>query len=158
MPLYLVNANIWLWHWFYEFPERVRQLFRAPVGVPPNQIVREVDEFLNSVTERLYLTDFSLHAIGIRLRRVGMWDVFVEFAQAWALHLVRLEGQDFATLRDVAVQYQMDFDDAYQIAAANKLMAQTGQSVAIVSYDADFDRTPYRRLTPAQVLNLETRR
>jgi predicted nucleic acid-binding protein len=87
-----------------------------------------------------------------------LWDVFVEFAQAWTPRLVRLEGQEFAALRDVAVSFQLDFDDAYQIAAMNKLAAQTGQSVFIVSYDTDFDRTPYGRMTPAQALDLERRR
>jgi hypothetical protein len=158
-PLYLLNANVWLWHWFYQFPEPFRQLFRAPAGATPDQIAQEVDDFFSEVpSERIFLTDFTLHTIGIRLGRAGLWDVFVEFAQAWTPRLVRLEGQEFAALRDVAVSFQLDFDDAYQIAAMNKLAAQTGQSVFTVSYDTDFDRTPYGRMTPAQALDLERRR
>jgi predicted nucleic acid-binding protein len=154
-----LNANVWLWHWFYQFPEPFRQLFRAPAGATPDQIAQEVDDFFSEVpSERIFLTDFTLHTVGIRLGRAGLWDVFVEFAQAWTPRLVRLEGQEFAALRDVAVSFQLDFDDAYQIAAMNKLAAQTGQSVFIVSYDTDFDRTPYGRMTPAQALDLERRR
>jgi len=142
-----------------QFPEPFRQLFRAPAGATPDQIAQEVDDFFSEVpSERIFLTDFTLHTIGIRLGRAGLWDVFVEFAQAWTPRLVRLEGQEFAALRDVAVSFQLDFDDAYQIAAMNKLAAQTGQSVFIVSYDTDFDRTPYGRMTPAQALDLERRR
>jgi hypothetical protein len=159
MPLYLVNANIWFWRWFDVFPEAVGQRFQVPPGFSPDEIAQEVLTFFSEVpSERIFLTDFTLHTIGIRLGRAGLWDVFVEFAQAWTPRLVRLEGQEFAALRDVAVSFQLDFDDAYQIAATNKLAAQTGQSVFIVSYDTDFDRTPYGRMTPAQALDLERRR
>ena len=88
MPLYLVNTNIWFWRWFDAFPEAVQHRFQVPPGLSPDQIAQEVLTFFSEVPpERLFLTDFTLHTIGIRLGRAGLWDVFTEFAQIWTPRL-----------------------------------------------------------------------
>jgi predicted nucleic acid-binding protein len=53
-----------------------------------------------------------------------------------------------AMYRVVAVmeQFGLDFDDAYQYIAAER------ENVAIISFDAHFDRTDRGRQTPAQLL------
>ncbi len=89
------------------------------------------------------------------MAKLGLLDEFVKFAEEWGQNLVRLDHADFKALRDIATNFKLDFDDAYQVAATKKLAAQTGCSVIIVSYDPDFDRTPYRRLTPEEALKLE---
>ncbi len=56
---------------------------------------------------------------------------------------------DHAALKGVADRSQrlrLDFDDAYQYTAAEQ------EGLTIVSCDADFDRTPRRRKTPAEIL------
>jgi hypothetical protein len=48
---------------------------------------------------------------------------------------------------DVSQKFSLDFDDAYQYAAAEE------QGLILVSFDADFDRTAVGRKTPAAILN-----
>jgi predicted nucleic acid-binding protein len=47
---------------------------------------------------------------------------------------------------DVSHRFNLDFDDAYQYAVAEK------RSLEIVSFDRDFDRTPRGRKTPTEIL------
>ena len=47
---------------------------------------------------------------------------------------------------DMMSRYSLDFDDAFQYVAAER------DDLTIVSFDADFDRTPRGRKTPAQVV------
>jgi len=48
-------------------------------------------------------------------------------------------------------RFHLDFDDAYQYVAAEKY------DLTLVSFDADFDRTPRGRRTPGEMI-LEIRR
>lgn len=48
----------------------------------------------------------------------------------------------------VMQQFRLDFDDAYQYAAAGK------HTLTLVSFDADFDRTDRGRKTPQEVLTI----
>jgi predicted nucleic acid-binding protein len=52
-------------------------------------------------------------------------------------------------LISTAVQsHGLDFEDAYQFCVATHL------ALTLVSFDSDFDRTPLKRHTPADVLTL----
>ena len=51
------------------------------------------------------------------------------------------------SLAILAHRFRLDFDDAYQYAVAEKY------GLAIVSFDADFDRTERGRRSPKQVLS-----
>jgi hypothetical protein len=62
--MYLLDTNIWL--------ERLLDQDRSG----------EVDRFLSSVpSERLFITDFSLHSIGVILGRLGRMPAFCSFIQ-----------------------------------------------------------------------------
>ena len=50
------------------------------------------------------------------------------------------------SVADRAQKFSLDFDDAYQYVAAEKY------GLAIISFDADFDRTDLERKTPEEVL------
>ncbi len=118
-----------------------------------------VRRFLATVSRsRIYTTDFAGHTVGIRMAKLGLLDKFVKFAESWGQNLVRLDIADFRTLQNAAQNFRLDFDDAYQVTAAEKLAKQTGCSVVIVSYDPDIDRAPCQRLTPEEALKLEQRR
>lgn len=52
------------------------------------------------------------------------------------------------SLADVAAKFKLDFDDAYQYSVAIR------HGLKIVSFDADFDRTPEGRLLPTDVLQV----
>jgi predicted nucleic acid-binding protein len=48
---------------------------------------------------------------------------------------------------DISRKFGLDFDDAYQYAAAQE------QNLTLVSFDADFDRTSRGRKSPSEILN-----
>ena len=62
------------------------------------------------------------------------------------VQLVSLEVADFGDLIRISQQFKLDFDDAYQYAAAQKY------DLMLVSFDGDFDRTERGRKTPAEIL------
>lgn len=131
--MYLVDTNVWL--------ERFLEQERAG----------EVRDFLDQTpSDRLCLTDFALHSIGIVLTRLGKPEAFVRFVQDTlldgAVSLVRLDPEDMQALVAIMGQYRLDFDDAYQYRAAEKY------GLVVVSFDSDFDRTALGRKTPAQAL------
>lgn len=131
--MFLVDTNIWL--------ERLLDQERA----------EEVKSFLDQTPSNLlYISDFSLHSIGIILSRLKRMNVFLLFIQDafvdGAVSLVRLEPQDMQRLMEVMAQHNLDFDDAYQYVAA-----ETHQ-LMIISFDSDLDQTPLGRKTPAEAL------
>ena len=69
-------------------------------------------------------------------------DVFV----GAGVELVRLVADDTEEVVQVIDEFGLDFDDAYQYLAAQR------NGLAIVSFDADFDRTKLGRLLPADAL------
>lgn len=131
--MYLVDTNIWL--------ERLLDQTRSD----------EVRLFLDQVlSEHLFITDFTFHSIGVVMSRLKRMDALLCFVQDafidGAVVLVRLRPEDTARLVQIVEQFALDFDDAYQYAAAEK------HGLTLVSFDAQFDRTERGRKTPAQAL------
>jgi predicted nucleic acid-binding protein len=97
----------------------------------------------------LHLTDFSLFSIGIVLFREKSPDLYADCLNdlivAGGLRLVRLTPSHLLSLPQIAKQFRLDFDDAYQDAAAVEF------GLDIVSFDTDFDCTTKGRKTPQQV-------
>jgi uncharacterized protein len=136
--VYLVDTNIWL--------ERLLDQDHS----------EEVGDFLQRVSnDRLYLTDFTLHSIGIVLLKLQEGETFSRFVQDvlidGGVRLVGLQPDDMTTIVDAAGKYRLDFDDAYQYAASAKFNFQ------IVSFDSDFDRTDRGKTLPGQVETDERR-
>jgi hypothetical protein len=130
--VYLVDTNIWL--------ERLLDQDRS----------EEVGEFLQRVADdRLYLTDFTLHSIGIILLKLEEAETLSRFVQDvlidGGVRLVGLQPDDMTSIIDAARKYRLDFDDAYQYATSAKFNFQ------IVSFDTDFDRTDRGKKLPGQV-------
>ena len=112
---------------------------------------KEAKHFLDHTPrESLYLSDFSLHSIGLMLLRRQMHDVFTNLVQdlliGGGVRLVRLLAEDMQSVANRAQRFSLDFDDAYQCVAAEKY------GLAIISFDTDFDRTDLHRKTPAEVV------
>jgi hypothetical protein len=129
--MYLVDTNVWL--------ERLLDQERSP----------EVGQFLERTPpERLSLTDFSFHSIGIILTRLRQASTLVNFVRDIFLDggvlLVHLEPEDIPSLLHIMERYQLDFDDAYQYLAVEK------HHLSLVSFDSDFDNTERGRITPEQ--------
>jgi predicted nucleic acid-binding protein len=131
--MYLVDTNIWL--------ERLLEQEQSEA----------VGTFLDDADPAdLIVSDFSLHSVGIILCRLGraqdflkfVADVFVEGGVAQ----VQLAVADMDRLVSVMQSFGLDFDDAYQYVAAEKMGA------TIVSLDADFDRSDRGRVRPEEVV------
>ena len=97
-----------------------------------------------------FLTDYSLHSIGLLLFRKGQHSVFREFFEDMMVHagmiLVSVRVEDMGSVIEAAERFNLDFDDAYQYAAAGKY------SLTLLSFDADFDRTERGRETPEEIV------
>jgi predicted nucleic acid-binding protein len=94
-----------------------------------------------------FISDFALHSIGLLLLRQRKPEVFRQFISdmivnsgVTALSLSPLEMDEVIS---AASSFNLDFDDAYQYALAER------RSLDIVSFDSDFDRTPRGRILPA---------
>lgn len=103
-----------------------------------------------SEEHEFFLSDFSLHSIGLLLFREKKHADFRELINDLLVgagySLVSLSTSDMDNVIQSATEFKLDFDDAYQYAIAEK------QDLVILSFDADFDRTKRGRNTPAEVL------
>ena len=99
---------------------------------------------------RIFVSIFTVHSIGVILRRRGMIDQYVAFVEASAIgskiQILHVDPQQFASIASACLSYNLDFDDAYQYVAAEL------NNLSLVSLDTDFDHTPRGRLTPAAAL------
>ena len=130
---YLLDTNVWL--------ERLLDQDRAD----------EVKQLLETVpSDRLLITDFSFHSIGLILLRLERSEALLSFARDLftdnSVRLLALEPDDMERLITVASDYRLDFDDAYQYVAAER------NGVPLVSFDGDFDDTELGRLTPREAI------
>ena len=131
--MYLLDTNVWL--------ERLLDREHS----------EDVARFLNRIPgDHLFITDFSLHSIGVilaRLKQAGALVRFLDDAFNYgAVRLVHLMPPDLAQVVERISQFHLDFDDAYQYVAAEKY------DLILVSFDKDFDRTGRKRKTPGEIL------
>lgn len=130
---YLLDTNIWL--------ERLLDQDRA------GEVRRLLDEVPSN---RLLITDFSFHSIGVILLRLGRPEAFLRFTEDLftdgAVRLVALDPADMGWVAAAASDYHLDFDDAYQYVAAEQ------NDVPLVSFDDEFDGTERGRITPSGIL------
>ena len=96
-----------------------------------------------------FISDYSLHSIGLLLFRRKQHNVFQRFLRDMAVNaavtLLSLSVDDMEAVVDAATKYDLDFDDAYQYVAAEKY------HLTLVSFDSDFDRTGRGRKTPVEI-------
>ncbi len=96
--------------------------------------------------KELYMSDFSLHSIGVILLRLEKPDVFLDFLEDMVtsgyIGIRRLFPEDLPDLIDAVRKYNLDFDDAYQYTTAKKY------ALKLVSFDSDFDRVDIERIRP----------
>jgi hypothetical protein len=94
----------------------------------------------------LFVTDFSLYSIGVFLFQRNWQDIYERFVTDMIIKteigVIGLNAEDAVILGRASKQFNLDFDDAYQYAVADKYRFQ------IVSFDSDFDRTEKGRKVP----------
>ena|SRR2546427_7983750 len=110
----------------------------------------DAKELLRKTDEHDFLiSDFSLHSIGVLLLNRSKADAFRKFVSDMIVRagttVARINASDIDTLLDHAATFDLDFDDAYQYALAEKY------DLTIVSFDGDFDRTTRGRSEPSAI-------
>ncbi len=131
--MYLLDTNIWL--------ELLLNQEKAD----------EVKIFLEKIKDKdLYITSFSLYSICIFLSRVKKYDILENFISDLTLNWVEVinaEMSDIKGIIECQKLYNLDFDDALQYYIANLY------EIILISYDADFNKTPEGRITPDLIIN-----
>lgn len=96
----------------------------------------ECKRFLEENGGNLYLTDFSLHSIGVILFRHKKEELFGKFARDTLnrVEIITLSKDAYQHLPDMRKTTNLDFDDAYQFLVAEE------NELAIVTLDGDFER------------------
>jgi len=98
-----------------------------------------------------FITDYSLHSIGLLLFRRKLHSVFDSFINdiiiTTGVVMITLPAETLSEVTQIAKRFDLDFDDAYQYTAAER------RGLTIISLDNDFDRTEKGKKTPMQLLN-----
>jgi predicted nucleic acid-binding protein len=105
---------------------------------------------LKSNQHEFFITDYSLHSIGLLLFRKKQHEVFQAFIEDVLLNggvgLLSLYSDEMKSAITASLQFGLDFDDAYQYAVASKY------DLALVSFDTDFQRTDRGHKLPSEVV------
>lgn len=99
-----------------------------------------------------FITDYSLHSIGLLLFRRKQHDAFRAFVEDVLLNggigLLSLDSDEMESVISASQKFGLDFDDAYQYALA------TRYDLALVSFDTDFQQTDKGHKTPTEILQI----
>src|SRR5262249_2786742 len=105
---------------------------------------------LNSISHELFISDFSMHSVGVLVisrRGAKRWRRFLEeLILQGHVTVLALSNDSLLNVGDIAKRFGLDFDDAYQYVTAEE------NNLTLVSFDRDFDKTTRGRQTP-QVIN-----
>jgi len=105
---------------------------------------------LKSTQHEFFITDYSLHSIGLllfRKKQHGAFRSFVEdVLQNGGIVLLSLYSDELESVISASQKFGLDFDDAYQYTVASKY------DLAIVSFDVDFQRTDRGYKMPLDIL------
>jgi predicted nucleic acid-binding protein len=105
--------------------------------------------FISNPPTDLFVTDFSLHSIGVFLFQRNKHDVYERFVNDIVIKteigVIGLDPEDVPILASASTRFNLDFDDAYQYAVAVKY------GLDIMSFDADIDRTEKGRMVPDSI-------
>jgi predicted nucleic acid-binding protein len=100
-------------------------------------------------THDFFISDFSLHSIGVILLKRNKGDALRQFLLDMVMEagttVASLYADELEAVIDHAITFNLDFDDAYQYALADKF------DLTIVSFDSDFDRTTRGRSQPSNI-------
>jgi uncharacterized protein len=93
-------------------------------------------EFLLSNIKQIYISDFSLHSIGVILFRNNKETVFNKFVEdiIQKIRILTLSEELYSDLGGIKEEFRLDFDDAYQFKIAEEY------GLSIVTQDKDFEK------------------
>lgn len=130
---YLVDTNVWL--------ERLLDQEKAMVA----------SRFLDiTPVGSLFVSDFSIHSIGVILSRFKKYTIFEKFIDDLFIHgqldLLSLDSSDLLSVIKNIQKYKLDFDDSYQYTVAQKY------DLTIASFDNDFNIKGIKKQTPDEII------
>lgn len=130
---YLVDTNVWL--------ERLLDQKKSAIA----------SKFLDLITtDLLFVSDFSIHSIGIILSKLKKYGVFEKFINDLFINgQIELLSLDSSDLLDVVYsieKFDLDFDDSYQLTVAQKY------DLTIVTFDKDFNKKGIKNKTPDDIV------
>ena len=119
---YLVNTNVFL-----------------EILLAQNQ-KEKAKAFLAQNIDSLFISDFSLHSIGVFLFREKRESTFKGFIEDVVPHLqiISLAENRYAEVLKIHHAYKLDFDDSYQVSLA------IDYDLTVVTFDRDFQRVKSR--------------
>ena len=93
-------------------------------------------KLLNDNIGRIYLSDFSLHSIGVILLKQKKLKIFDQFLKDILPHstILSLPKEKYSEITRFATKYKLDFDDSYQSLIAIEF------EIGIKTMDKDFTR------------------
>ncbi len=104
---------------------------------------------LKADQHEFFITDYSLHSIGLLLFRKKQHEAFRAFVEDVLVNggigLLSLYSDEMESVISASQKFSLDFDDAYQYAVA------TRSDLVLVSFDADFQRTDKGHKQPSEV-------
>jgi predicted nucleic acid-binding protein len=97
---------------------------------------KKCETFLQSEKGAAWISDFTLHSIGVLLFRQKRTDLFDQFAADTLpqFNILSLNETGYSQITEVNARHGLDFDDAYQFAIARE------NKLAIATQDKDFQR------------------
>jgi predicted nucleic acid-binding protein len=129
----LVDTNVWL--------ERLLDQDKSEI----------VSKFLNRTSiEKLFVSDFSIHSIGVILSRLNKFDILEKFINDLfvngQIEQLSLEPVDLIDVIVNMKKFKLDFDDSYQISVTQKY------DLTIITFDKDFNAKGIKKNTPDEII------
>ena len=107
--------------------------------------------FLEQISlDDIFVSDFTIHSIGVILSRYKKLDVFSEFLEDLFVNgqlkqLSLLPSDLFMVISNMR-EFNLDFDDAYQLSVSQKF------DLVILTFDKDFNAKGIRKSTPEEII------
>jgi len=98
---------------------------------------KKCEAFLQGEKGAAWISDFTLHSIGVLLFRQKRPELFEQFTADTLpqLNILSLSEAGYSRIVEANTRYSLDFDDAYQFCVAQE------NHLAIATQDKDFQRT-----------------
>ena len=107
---------------------------------------------LKAGQHEFFITDYSLHSVGLLLFRRKQHEAFRAFVEDVLLNggigLLSLNSDEMEAVISTSQKSGLDFDDAYQYAVAER------HDLVLISFDTDFQRTDKGHKTPSEILQI----
>jgi len=130
---YLLDTNVWL--------ELLLDQTQA-------EIVKELLNFVPS--ENLYISDFSLHSIGVilhKLRKISIFDDFItDLFSNGNVTCLNIEPLDNLEISKLITSKSLDYDDSYQAIVSRNF------NIHLVTFDKDFKKSGVKSISPKEAI------